>query len=79
MTTRAVVHAVGDDPEPVETVTGRLRSGGIEILDRQPHMLLVAGSQDAVSSALGDARGWSVSEVTTVPHPKTRPTVLKKP
>jgi hypothetical protein len=79
MTTRAVVHRLGDDSEPVDNVTSRLRSGGIQVLDQQPHMLLVTGSKDSVSSALGELRGWKVSEVTTIPHPSTRPEVLKKP
>jgi len=35
-------------------------------------MLLVAGDKETVGHALGDAQGWSVSEVTTVPPPTTR-------
>jgi hypothetical protein len=32
-----------------------------------------------VGHALGDAQGWSVSEVTTVPPPTTRFSIKKPP
>ena len=79
MDTRSVVHMVGPDSEPVSGVAARLRTQGIEIVDEQPNMLLVSGSKNAVADALGEARGWSVSEVSTVPLPRTRPQVLRKP
>lgn len=79
MDTRAVVHIVGADPESVDSVTARLRSRGIEIVDEQPNMLLVTGDKDAVARALGQAKGWSVSEERTIPPPRTRPQVLRKP
>ena len=79
MDTRSVVHMVGPDSEPVSGIAARLRTQGIEIVDEQPNMLLVSGSRNTVADALGEARGWSVSEVSTVPRPRTRPQVLRKP
>jgi putative heme iron utilization protein len=79
MSTRTVVHVTGENPEPVDHVTDHLQAQGIDILDKQPHMLLVAADTDTVKRALEPVRGWGVSGVTTVPHPRTRPRVLRKP
>jgi hypothetical protein len=79
MASRAVVHVMGPDAEPVSAVVERLKSEGIVILDEQPNMLLVEGSRDLVARALGAAAGWNVGEVASVPRPETRPKVLRKP
>jgi hypothetical protein len=79
MGSRVVVHALHANAEAVEHVAGRLRSCGVEIVDTQPHMLLVTGASEAVRRALGDARGWAVSEEVTVPRPRVRPNVDRKP
>ena len=79
MASRVVVHSNRPDADAVEKVAGRLRGRGVEIVDQQPHMLLVAGDKETVGHALGDAQGWSVSEVTTVPPPTTRFSISKPP
>jgi hypothetical protein len=79
MSDRVIVHSVAADAEPVDEVAQRLRDGGIEIVEQQPHMLLLSGDRQAVGRALGAARGWSVSGLTTVPPPRTREQVLKRP
>jgi len=78
MTNRVVVYKTGAESEPTEGVVGRLRSGGIKVLDQQPHMLLVIGDKGAVTSALGELRKWQVREETLAPHPRTHPEILKK-
>ena len=79
MASRVVVHSNQADAEAVEKITVRLRAHGVEIVEEQPHMLLVSGSKETVGQALGDARGWSVTDLTTVPPPSTRQRVLKEP
>ena len=79
MAKRVVVHSNRPDAETVEKVAGRLRARGVEIVDQQPHMLLVAGDKETVGHALGDAQGWSVSDLTTVPPPTTRFSIGKPP
>ena len=76
---RAVVHRVDTESAAVDTVSSRLRSSGVEILDTQPNMLLVAGGRDDVARALEGLQGWRVTEETKVPPPRTRPQVLKQP
>jgi hypothetical protein len=76
---RIVVHSVTDDAEADGEVTRRLKNAGIDIIEQQPHMLLVEGDHQAVRRALGDIRGWVVSPVTETPPPRTRERVLKKP
>ncbi len=79
MADRVVVHSVEADAETVKEVSGRLRSRGIEIVEEQPHMLLVSGSKDIVGRALANAHGWKVTELTAVPRPKMRERILKSP
>ena len=79
MANRVVVHSNRPDAEAVEKIAGRLRAHGVEIVDQQPHMLLVAGDKETVGHALGNAQGWSVSEQTTVPPPTTRFSISKPP
>ena len=79
MASRLVVHSVQPDAEAHAEVAGRLRSGGIDIVEEQPHMLLVDGTRETVGRALGDARGWSITDLSIVPPPETRKRVLKPP
>jgi hypothetical protein len=79
MASRVVVHVVGPKADPVAAVAATLRSTGVVIVDQQPNMLLVEGSKASVNDALGQTSGWSVSELTSVPRPRTRPEVLRKP
>jgi hypothetical protein len=79
MSDRTVVFRADPNSEPSEKVAARLRAGGVEIVEEQPNMLLVAGAKQIVSKALGDARGWSLSPETKVPPPSTREKVLKPP
>jgi hypothetical protein len=79
MDDKVVVHSVAADAEPAEAVAGKLRSGGVEIMDQQPHMLLVSGTKEAVGRVLGKTRGWSVTELTKVPPPRTRVGIRRKP
>ena len=79
MSDRVVVHSVKSDAAPASDVLQRLRDKGIEIIEQQPHMVLVSGDLQTVSQALGDALGWSVSKLTTTPPPSTRERVLKRP
>ena len=46
MADRLVVHRFAPDGETAEDIAERLRTAGAEILDSQPHMLLVAGARD---------------------------------
>ncbi|MDO9296408.1 hypothetical protein [Bradyrhizobium sp.] len=79
MSDRTVVFRAGSNSEPSEQVAARLRAGGVEIVEQQPNMLLVAGTKRTVSKALGDAQGWSLSVETKVPPPRMREKVLKPP
>jgi hypothetical protein len=76
---RVVVYSIAADAESASGVAQRLRSNGIEIIEEQAHMLLVCGNRKTISRAIKDTAGWSISELRTVPHPQTRPRVLKKP
>ena len=77
MSDRTVVFRADPNSEPSEKVAARLRAGGVEIVEEQPNMLLVAGAKRIISRALGDAQGWSLSAETKVPPPSTREKVLK--
>jgi len=79
MSERLVVHSVAADAEPNADIARRLRDGGVEIVDQQPHMLLVSGDRQTIGRALENVRGWKVSELTKVPPPRTRERVLKRP
>jgi hypothetical protein len=79
MSDRTVVFRADPNSEPSEKVAARLRAGGVEIVEEQPNMLLVAGAKQIISRALGDAQGWSLSAETTVLPPSTREKVLKPP
>lgn len=79
MVSRVVVHSNQVDADAVETITGRLRARGVQIVEEQPHMLLVSGTKATVDDALGDAHGWSVSDLTTTPLPSVRQRILKEP
>lgn len=79
MSDRVVVYSNTADAEDVRTVAGRLRSNGIDVVDEQTHMLLVVGSSEAIRRALGDARGWQLTEPQPVERPRTRERILKPP
>jgi hypothetical protein len=79
MSDRVVVHRVGQVGEPDAEVARRLRADGVEIIEQTPHMILASGDRAAIARAIAGAGGWSVSEFTTVPHPRTREGVLKRP
>ncbi len=79
MSERMVVHSVSADAVADEDVARRVQAEGVQIIERQPHMLLVEGDRPAVARALNDARGWSISPLTTVPPPSTRERVLRRP
>lgn len=79
MSERMVVHSVASDAEPDAEVFQRLHAGGIEVIEQQPHMLLVLGDRQAIARALDGARGWSISALTSVPPPRTRERVLRRP
>lgn len=72
MTDRVVVHSLADDAAPVADVADRLRARGIAVVEQHPHMLLVDGTINQVSRALGRAQGWDVTELTSVPRPRPR-------
>jgi len=79
MSDRTVVYRADPNSEPSDKVAARLRAGGVEVLNEQPHILLVNGASHAVSQALGDVAGWSVSAETKTPPPTTREKALKPP
>lgn len=79
MSDRVVVHSVKCDAAPATDVLQRLRDKGIEIIEQQPHMMLVLGDLQTVSQALGVALGWTVSKLVTTPPPSTRERVLRRP
>jgi hypothetical protein len=76
---RVVVYNVAADAEPADDIAQRLRSNGVKIIEQQVHMLLVSGNQETIASVLRDTSGWTVSDLRTVPRPRVRPRVLKKP
>jgi hypothetical protein len=75
---RVVVHSVAPSADSADQVVLRLRSRGVEIVEEQPHMLLVSGTKETVGDALGDVRGWKVTDLVTVPRPRTRVSVSRK-
>jgi hypothetical protein len=77
MSERIVVFSAGPDSEASEKVAARFRAEGIEIVDEQPNMLLVAGARPAISKALGDSAGWKLTAETKVAPPNPRMKVLK--
>jgi hypothetical protein len=79
MSDHTVVFRAKPDSETSDKVAARLRAGGLQIVEEQPNMLLVAGAKQAISKALGDTAGWSLSAETTVPPPSTRQKALKPP
>jgi hypothetical protein len=79
MADQVVVHRFAPDGETAEDITARLRTAGAEILDAQPHMLLVSGARDGIARALDGARSWRMADLKTVPAPDTRQRVLKPP
>jgi hypothetical protein len=79
MADRVVVHRFAADGETAEDIVARLRTAGAEILETQPHMLLVSGARDGIAGALSGARGWRMTDLQTVPPPSTRERVLKPP
>jgi hypothetical protein len=74
-----IVHSVAADALADEEVVRRLNAGGIQIVEQQPHMLLVIGDRATIERALSDAPGWSITPLTSVPPPDTRERVLKRP
>lgn len=76
---RVVVHSTSADAEDVRQIVDRLTSRGVEVIEEQPHMLLVAGTKAAIGRALADARGWEAAALTMIEHPRTRERVLKPP
>jgi hypothetical protein len=79
MSERVVAYSVTADAETAVEVVKRLQDKGVEIVERQPHMLLLSGDLQTIGRALGDARGWRVGGETKVPPPTTRERVLKRP
>jgi hypothetical protein len=79
MSERMVVHSVSANAELDTAVAQRLHAGGVQVIDQQPHMLLVEGDKATIFRALNDVRGWTVSPLTTVPPPRTRERVLRRP
>ncbi len=79
MGNRVVVYNVAAGAEPAGDIAQRLRSNGVTIIEQQAHMLLVSGNEETIASLLRDTSGWTVIDLRTVPHPRTRPRVLKKP
>ena len=79
MSDRVVVYSVAADAEPDAEVARRLREKGVEIIEQQPHMLLLSGDPQAIGQALGAARGWRIGGETKVPPPRTRERLLKRP
>ena len=77
MAERTVVYRANPNSESSDKIASRLLAGGIEIVDEQQNMLLVNGATQAISKALGDAPGWSVSAETKTPPPNTREKILK--
>ena len=79
MSERVVAYSVTADAENDVEVVKRLQDKGVEIVERQPHMLVLSGDPQTISEALGGARGWRVSGETKVPPPTTRERALRRP
>ena len=79
MSERIVIFRAAPNSEPSESVAERLRAEGIEIVDHQPNMLLVAGARQAISKALGNAGGWKLTAETRVAPPDPRKKILRPP
>jgi hypothetical protein len=79
MSDRVVVYSATPECDHADRVAARLRAGGVEIIDEQPHMLLVSGPDAAISKALDAVSGWSVTGLTEVPHPPTREKARRRP
>jgi hypothetical protein len=79
MSDRVVVYSVAADAEPGAEIARRMREKGVEIIEQQPHMLLLTGDPQTIGQALGGARGWKVGGETMTPPPRTRERVLKRP
>jgi hypothetical protein len=79
MSERTVVFRAGPKSEALESVAERLRAGGVQIVEQQPNMLLVAGARQAISKALDDVEGWKLTAESVTPPPSTREKILKPP
>ena len=79
MNERMVVHSVSADAEGDAEVARRLDAQGVKIIEQQSHMLLVEGDKPRIVGVLTGVRGWKVSPLTTVPPPRTRERVLRRP
>ena len=79
MAERTVVFRADPKSESSDKVASRLRAGGIEIVEQQPNMLLVTGARQAISKALADSGGWSLTAETRTAPPDTREKILKPP
>ena len=79
MAERSVVFRADPNSESSDKIASRLRAEGIEIVEEQPNMLLVAGAKQTISKALGNAGGWRLTAETKTPPPSTREKVLKPP
>ena len=79
MSERVVAYSVTADAESDAEVVKRLQDKGVEIIERQPHTLLLSGDLQTIGQALGGVRGWLISGETKIPPPSTRERVLKRP
>lgn len=79
MAERIVVFRADPSSESSDKVASRLRAEGVEIVEEQPNMLLVAGAKQTISKALGNAEGWKLTPETKTPPPSTREKILKSP
>lgn len=79
MAERLVVYSVGSDAAAHGAVAEQLRARGVEIVEEQPHMILVSGSGEQIGLALEAVRGWKVTGLTTTPLPDQRYRVRKPP
>jgi hypothetical protein len=79
MSERMVVHSVSADAEADAEVAQRLHAGGVLVIEQQPHMLLVEGDKPKIVGVLNHVRGWTVTPLSTVPPPRTRERVLRRP
>ena len=77
MAERTIVYRANPDSEASGKVASRLRAKGIEIVDEQQNMLLVEGTMQTISRALGDKAGWNLTVETKTPPPDTRKKILK--
>ena len=79
MNDRMVAYSITADAEASADVVKRLAGKGVDIIDQQPHALLLSGDREAIGQALDGARGWRLGAETKVPPPKTRQRVLRRP